>query len=186
METNEEGIVEGFLGAILPPRLENAGLEDCALPLESIMEAFSLAAASLKSRVAASFSVSADGALNGEGDGCVQDPGPSNGQIPDKLLGAGEISSPVQPLCVGSGNEWECEAGNDDVVVFGENMVADRVLIVGATEGEADGSEYVFGGDRGCAVAGEILPGEKNGYGHRGDDLNEDDEIVDGPILIEV
>lgn len=30
--------------AINPPRLEDAGLEDCALPLESILEAFSKAA----------------------------------------------------------------------------------------------------------------------------------------------
>ncbi|KAM0938381.1 hypothetical protein DsansV1_C23g0177601 [Dioscorea sansibarensis] len=36
---------------ILPPRLEDAGLEDCALPPDAIREAFARAADSLKSRL---------------------------------------------------------------------------------------------------------------------------------------
>ncbi|KAL3631896.1 hypothetical protein CASFOL_024880 [Castilleja foliolosa] len=38
-----------FLGEIKPPRIEDAGLEDCALPPESIREAFLKAAAAARS-----------------------------------------------------------------------------------------------------------------------------------------
>lgn len=50
-ENDDDGTVETLkmlmnAASIEPPRLEDAGLENCALPLESIMEAFSIAAAS--------------------------------------------------------------------------------------------------------------------------------------------
>lgn len=50
-EDDEHGSVETLATimnaiSIEPPRLEDAGLEPCALPLESIIEAFSIAAAS--------------------------------------------------------------------------------------------------------------------------------------------
>ncbi|KAH7651466.1 hypothetical protein IHE45_20G059200 [Dioscorea alata] len=50
METTEESL--GEMLAIRPPRLEDAGLEDCALPPDKIREAFARAADSLKSRLA--------------------------------------------------------------------------------------------------------------------------------------
>ncbi|GFP99916.1 hypothetical protein PHJA_002135700 [Phtheirospermum japonicum] len=43
-----------FLGEIKPPRIEDAGLEDCALPPESIREAFLKAAAAVGSIISAS------------------------------------------------------------------------------------------------------------------------------------
>ncbi|KAF2323413.1 hypothetical protein GH714_035351 [Hevea brasiliensis] len=56
----------GLLLKILPPRLEDAGLEDCTLPLESIKEAFFKAASAIKSGTTSSFS-------DEEEDDCVQD-----------------------------------------------------------------------------------------------------------------
>ncbi|KAJ8505995.1 hypothetical protein OPV22_006881 [Ensete ventricosum] len=52
-EEEERGAVlhEAAAAFIAPPRLEDAGLEDCALPPESIMEAFALAAISVGPRV---------------------------------------------------------------------------------------------------------------------------------------
>ncbi|XP_031388302.1 uncharacterized protein LOC116201273 [Punica granatum] len=43
------------LAEILPPRLEDAGLEDCALPLDSIHEAFLKAATAVGSRGGGAF-----------------------------------------------------------------------------------------------------------------------------------
>ncbi|KAI0496944.1 hypothetical protein KFK09_023270 [Dendrobium nobile] len=183
----EGGVVKGFIGAIQPPRLEDAGLEYCALPPKSIMEAFSRAAASLKSRVAASFSGSADDYVDGEGGGCVQDPGSSNGQIPDKLLGIGEMFPPALPCCGTRGKEAEIEGARDEVVVIGAGggeMDNDRVLVVGGAGYEGEGGESDFGGKGGCTGDGGLLPGVKNGHAHDGD-LNDDDEHKDGPILIE-
>ncbi|URE05956.1 hypothetical protein MUK42_21013 [Musa troglodytarum] len=52
-EEEQRGAVvhEAAAAFICPPRLEDAGLEDCALPPESIMEAFALAAISVGPRV---------------------------------------------------------------------------------------------------------------------------------------
>lgn len=50
METTTEERL-GEMLAIRPPRLEDAGLEDCALPPDAIREAFARAADSLKSRL---------------------------------------------------------------------------------------------------------------------------------------
>ncbi|KAJ0986275.1 hypothetical protein J5N97_004631 [Dioscorea zingiberensis] len=54
IEAMEESLGEMLKGmAIQPPRLEDAGLEDCALPPDAIREAFARAADSLKSRLIA-------------------------------------------------------------------------------------------------------------------------------------
>ncbi|PKU79289.1 uncharacterized protein LOC110115069 [Dendrobium catenatum] len=169
----EGGVVKGFIGAIRPPRLEDAGLEYCALPPKSIMEAFSRAAASLKSRVAASFPGSADDYVDGEGGGCVQESGPSNGQIPDNWCGNG-------------GRVAEIEGATDEVVVFGAGggeMDRDRVVVVGGAGYGGEGGESDFGGKGGCTGDGRPLPGVETGHAHG--DLDDDDEHKDGPILIE-
>lgn len=62
---------------VLPPRLEDAGLEDCALPPDSIQEAFLKAAAAVKSRAAAILTSSDE-----EGESCVEDPWPETGEFP--------------------------------------------------------------------------------------------------------
>ncbi|KAL0910520.1 hypothetical protein M5K25_021511 [Dendrobium thyrsiflorum] len=177
----EGGVVERFIGAIRPPRLDGAGLEYCALPSKSIMEAFSRVAGSIKSHVAAAASLSgfADDSVDGEGGGCIQDPGPINGQIPDKLLGIGEMFPPALPLCGNGGKQAEIEDAKDDVVVIGAGggeMDSGRVVVVG-------GAGYE-GGKGGCTGDGELLPGVKNGQAHDGD-LDDDDEHKEGPILVE-
>lgn len=73
---------------VLPPRLEDAGLEDCALPPDSIQEAFLKAAAAVKSRAAAILTSSDE-----EGESCVEDPWPETGEFPGPCVenvGGGE------------------------------------------------------------------------------------------------
>ncbi|CAK9161489.1 unnamed protein product [Ilex paraguariensis] len=74
---------EGLLEKIRPPRLEDAGLEDCALPPESIKEAFFKAATAVKSHAASIFSASGDEPE----DSCLNDPWPTFGESSDKLVG---------------------------------------------------------------------------------------------------
>ena len=50
----------GLLDKILPPRLEDAGLEDCALPPNSIQEAFLRVATTVKSRASSIFTTDDD------------------------------------------------------------------------------------------------------------------------------
>ncbi|KAK8664259.1 hypothetical protein V6N13_084057 [Hibiscus sabdariffa] len=50
MEDTREPESTGLLDNILPPRLEDAGLEDCALPPDSIHQAFLKAASAVNSR----------------------------------------------------------------------------------------------------------------------------------------
>ncbi|EYU24700.1 hypothetical protein ABFS82_04G101000 [Erythranthe guttata] len=112
------GEAESFLDKIKPPRLEDAGLEDCALPPESIREAFLKAASAVRSFISAS---------DDEGEGCVEDPwedasdtlvgitdgvaGPSEGCAVEK--GGGLTEAPGDKVAVGSGDE---EAKVDAVV----------------------------------------------------------------------
>uniref|UniRef100_A0A0E0B275 Uncharacterized protein n=1 Tax=Oryza glumipatula TaxID=40148 RepID=A0A0E0B275_9ORYZ len=120
---------------VQPPRLEDAGLEDCALPPESIVEAFSLAAMAVSSRLA-HFSLSDDDdddedlllpPRGGGAGGCVDDSGPTCGAIPDALVGVGGDR--------GSG------ADDDEVVVVGGGVGCcgdeeDRVVVVGEERDE--------------------------------------------------
>lgn len=71
MEEAREG--KPLLESIRPPRLEDAGLEDCALSPESIKEAFLKAATSLRF------------AINDRD--CVEDPCPSDGDLHDSFVG---------------------------------------------------------------------------------------------------
>ncbi|XP_020594362.1 uncharacterized protein LOC110034443, partial [Phalaenopsis equestris] len=123
-----------------------------------------------------------------ESGGCVQDPGPSNGEISDELRGFGEILPPVRPFCGDERNEAGSEGAKDDVVVIGAGggmLDTDRVLVVGGDGDEGEGIQSGFGGKRGCIIDGDLFPGEKDGYDREGD-LDDDDENRDGPILIEV
>lgn len=76
MESTENQ--SGLLHQIIPPRLEDAGLEDPALPPESIHEAFLKAAAAVKSTAASIFS--------GEDD-CIDDPRPVGEDGSDVVVG---------------------------------------------------------------------------------------------------
>ncbi|RWV79375.1 hypothetical protein GW17_00059498 [Ensete ventricosum] len=83
-EEEERGAVlhEAAAAFIAPPRLEDAGLEDCALPPESIMEAFALAAISVGPRV------DEDGDDEGFGEALDED---SASGAPSAAVGGGGV-----------------------------------------------------------------------------------------------
>ncbi|XP_057452871.1 uncharacterized protein LOC130744730 [Lotus japonicus] len=103
------GEQSGLLHQILPPRLEDAGLEDPALPPESIHQAFLKAAAAVKSRAASIFSSEDDAA------DCVgiepenHPPGPcivEKGRQPvadDVKVGGGGVEEVGDDVVVGGG-----------------------------------------------------------------------------------
>ncbi|XLR28470.1 hypothetical protein S83_056370 [Arachis hypogaea] len=109
MESTKEQ--HGLLHQILPPRLEDAGLEDCALPPESIQQAFLKATAAVKS-AAAIFSDDDDETA---GD-CVNDPWPAAAEgTSDAVIGI----EPENELPGACAVEKGCEEGGDEVKVSG-------------------------------------------------------------------
>lgn len=72
----------GLLHTLRPPRLEDAGLEDCALPPDSIKEAFLKAATAVRSRASSILTADDD-----EDGGCLNDPWPTAADKSDSLLG---------------------------------------------------------------------------------------------------
>ena len=107
MESTKEQ--HGLLHQILPPRLEDAGLEDCALPPESIHQAFLKAAAAVKS-AAAIFSDDDDETT---GD-CVNDPWPAAAEgTSDAVIGI-EPENELSGACT---VEKGCEESDDEVKV---------------------------------------------------------------------
>lgn len=118
MESTEEQ--SGRLHQILPPRLEDAGLEDCALPPESIHQAFLKAASAVKHI----FSDDDDA-----GD-CVSNPWPTAEDTSDVVAGIQPENEPAGPCTVAKG----FEAGGDEVKVGGGGVgeeVGDEVVVVG-------------------------------------------------------
>lgn len=190
MEEDLGGVLHG--AAIRPPRLEDAGLEDCALPPESIMEAFSRAAISLSSRISNAAATQEQEEKSDDG-ACVQDPGPSNGEIPDVLVGGTTScggtaeNTPSHPSCGGVGGvedeEERGKGGQDKVVVVGGggegDLASDRLVAVGGEKSE-------LGGKRSCVEVIEegVVGGEKK---REHDEEQEEAEEGDGdrPILIE-
>ncbi|KAH7686266.1 hypothetical protein IHE45_04G094000 [Dioscorea alata] len=110
---------------------------------------------------------------------CVQDPGPSNGEIPDALIGvAGSDSEEKNSVCGGVSQKGDdVKRGNqDDVVVVGvgDRSSGDRVVVLGEDEASSEwncGLEIGGAGD------------EKMEIG-RGDE-EEDEDYDDVPNLIE-
>ncbi|CAI9753802.1 unnamed protein product [Fraxinus pennsylvanica] len=102
--------VEGFLDKIKPPRLEDAGLEDCALPPESIKEAFLKAANAVRSIISAP-----DDEDEGEGR-CVDDPIEGSSDI---LVGIKEGVKSPPGSCAAEKGGGLTEAAGDDVLVAG-------------------------------------------------------------------
>ncbi|KAM3699781.1 hypothetical protein ACB098_05G050300 [Castanea mollissima] len=120
METTKEEEGGGLLNQILPPRLEDAGLEDCALPPDSIKEAFLRAATAVKSHASSIFATDFVDDDEGEGN-CVNDPWPPAGAN-DTLVGLSpehEDEADSGPCAKEKGNGAP-EVGPDDVVVGGE------------------------------------------------------------------
>ncbi|XP_058004969.1 sulfite exporter TauE/SafE family protein 3 isoform X1 [Hevea brasiliensis] len=127
MEAPKDQESTGLLLKILPPRLEDAGLEDCTLPLESIKEAFFKAASAIKSGTTSSFS-------DEEEDDCVQDRWPEAKDLSDEVVGGSpsaampdtfvgvDTGMDVPGHCVaekGGGVVWE---GGDKVVAGGGDV----------------------------------------------------------------
>ncbi|CAH8353891.1 unnamed protein product [Eruca vesicaria subsp. sativa] len=108
MEAAKERV--GLLDKILPPALADAGLEDCALPPDSIHEAFRKAADAVKSRAATLFED------DEEEGGCVADPKPASTGSSDTIIAGGENRGETGPCLVGKGNEKL----DDALVVAGE------------------------------------------------------------------
>ncbi|CAL9043997.1 unnamed protein product [Musa banksii] len=148
-------------------------------------EAIARAATSIRSLAASSVAATEDDDDDSEADeenkGCVEDPGPSNGDVPDALLG-GE----AQPLTScgsgggGTGDEEELErqVAKDTVVVVGggeQPATADSVLVVG--EDDKAGSEK-----KACPVDGIEIK-KKRWQGE--DEDGEYDSGDDKPILVE-
>jgi hypothetical protein len=157
METSKEGKV-GLLHQILPPRLEDAGLEDCALPPDSIKEAFLKAAMAVKSRAASIFTASDDEETEGE---CVQDPWPTAKGASDALVGASTEHDDPGP-CAAEKGSGVPEVGGDDVVVGGEANAKERgdeVVVVGVDVRE--GGRTCVQGLQGLEIGEEA----KNGGG---------------------
>lgn len=162
METtkDQEG---GLLNQIVPPRLEDAGLEDCALPPDSIKEAFLRAATAVKSRASSIFATDLDD--DDEGN-CVEDPWTTAGAN-DMLAGLSpehEDEADSGPCAKKKGNGVP-EVGPDDVVVGreAEEKVSD-VMVVGGGVGVRDG------GGKACVEGLQGLKiGEKVKNGGNGD-----------------
>lgn len=116
-----------LLNQILPPRIEDAGLEDCALPPDSIKEAFFKAASAVKSRASTLFHD------DEEPSRCVEDPWPS-----DSTEGSDSSAVPVPEVPGPCG------------VVKGGGVVEegrDEVVVVGGGEEKEGGDVVVVGGD---------------------------------------
>uniref|UniRef100_A0ACD5XRK8 Uncharacterized protein n=1 Tax=Avena sativa TaxID=4498 RepID=A0ACD5XRK8_AVESA len=172
---DEGRLLAGSGELIRPPRLEDAGLEDCALPPESIAEAFSLAAMAVSSRFPR-LSLSDDEDENEDGGddpfapggGCVEDAGPTCGSIPDALVGTGggrEGGADEVVVVGGGGRVGFC----DEVVVVGRGDDEDRVVVVG------EELEKKLGQDKGCV----------EGIREEEDRKKEEDEMVEKAILVE-
>jgi hypothetical protein len=149
---------------ILPPRLEDAGIEDCALPPESIAEAFSLAAEAVSSRLAR-FPLADSDNEEGEGDqptlGCVDDAGPSRGVVPNVLIGAPSSGDGTadEVVVVGGGSA-------DKVVTGGRGEEKDKVMVVAEGRGEKK-----LGKDGGCVEGvGEGIVEQGRAHQCDGDD----------------
>ncbi|XLT11840.1 hypothetical protein HN51_057530 [Arachis hypogaea] len=121
---------------ILPPRLEDVGLEDCALSLESIHQAFLKSAAAVKF-AAAIFSDDDDETA---GD-CVNNPWPATAEGTSDVVIGIEPENKLPGACT---VEKGCEEGGDEVKVSGgsncevEEVVDEIVVGEGPKLGEGE------------------------------------------------
>ncbi|ESQ35285.1 hypothetical protein EUTSA_v10008936mg [Eutrema salsugineum] len=164
MEAAKERV--GLLDKILPPALADAGLEDCALPPDSIQEAFRKAADAVKSRAASLFEDEEEG-------GCVADPRPaSKGTETIPRPGASDT------VIVGGGNEGDagpCLVGKGNEKLAGSEQSGDALVVAGeGGEGKSCGD-----GLKDLDVEGMESSTEKK------DQSEEDEEEEKKPILVE-
>ncbi|KAI3463333.1 hypothetical protein Pfo_019996 [Paulownia fortunei] len=121
------GEAESFLEKIKPPRLGDAGLEDCALPPESIKEAFLKAASVVRSIISASGD-------EGESEGrCVEDPWEDSSET---LVGITEGVTGPSEGCAAEKGSGLTEAPGDKLAVGGDSKAkVDAVVGPGLPEG---------------------------------------------------
>ncbi|KAH7858233.1 hypothetical protein Vadar_021574 [Vaccinium darrowii] len=153
---------QGLLGKIRAPRLEDAGLEDCALPPDSIKEAFLKAATAVGSRAAPVFSSNSDEEEE-DGRSCVEDPWGEE-KPGDDLVGVREGVDPPPGACVAEKGSGVGEVMGDEVaagLTEAEERMGDKV--VDGREGAEEGGEACVDGLKGLKI-GEKKK-DKNGEG---------------------
>ncbi|XP_016496415.1 uncharacterized protein LOC107815358 [Nicotiana tabacum] len=170
MELTKES--ESLLDKIRPPRLEDAGLEDCALPPESIKEAFLKAATAVRSMISAS-----DDEDEPEGQ-CVLTPSPIE-DSKDALVGITEGIEENPGKCItekGSGGEVP-EGTTDVVVVDGVKDEENSRDLVGEPS-LPEGGESCVEGLQGLEIGGK---------GRKKKEVKEDEEeeVSEKPTLVE-
>lgn len=165
-----------LLGKIRPPRLEDAGLEDCALPPESIKEAFLKAASAVQSIISHD---------EGEGEGrCVNDPWLEDSS--DVLVGIKDGIDDVHEDCAAKKGDAVWDVAGDEVVTKDAEEKVDEVVLApdlpGAGKACVDGLQGLEIGEKGDDLKGKGL---KDGeYVDNGDD-DEEEKEGERPILAE-
>ncbi|CAK9324630.1 unnamed protein product [Citrullus colocynthis] len=137
----------GFFDQILPPRLEDAGLEDCALPPDSIREAFFKAASAVKTRATALLYTSDD-----------DDPwSPTSGLPSDVVTGIlPDRNAPA--ICAAKKGLKLPEFGRDEIVIGGMEERRGKACVVDGFEGLEIGDEAKKekkGGEKEKPILGE-------------------------------
>lgn len=166
METSK--VQEGrLLHQILPPRLEDAGLEDCALPPDAIKEAFFKAADAVKSAASLVTSVEDEDAKGN----CVDDPLPAAKERSDEVVGISPEPEPPGPCAANKGG-GAADVGEDKVVWSG-----------GEGKEDSRGEDWKAAG-KACVEGLEGLDIDEKKMNNGGDaDEEEDDD--ERPVLVE-
>ncbi|KAI3525039.1 hypothetical protein L1887_03710 [Cichorium endivia] len=166
MEATGEAKLGSLLDKIKPPRLEDAGLEDCALPPDSIQEAFLKAATAVRSRI---FHDSDD---ESQGD-CINDPWPGDGSSGDMLAGIMTEADPPGACAPKKGGELP-EVRGDEVVTGGREDMPDKVVQ----------PEVPDEAEKSCVDGLQGLKVDDKGKKSETDEDEDEDERV--PVLTEV
>ncbi|MBA0774749.1 hypothetical protein Gotri_009939 [Gossypium trilobum] len=182
MEATRERETTGLLDKILPPRLEDAGLEDCALPPDSIHEAFLKAASAVKSRAANIFHSDDEDEVE---RGCLDDPFPDKGKCSSDVLVSPPCPDMSDAVVVGGGSPDPTsdavevcvkEKGCGKEVEEGKDMV-----IVGGDGGEAaDGKGCLDDELKGLKIKGEEK--KKKNQNQEDDDEREKEKPILEPV----
>lgn len=120
------------IDSIIPPRLEDAGLEDCALPPDSIREAFLKAASAVRSIVSDEGGCVEDPWEEPSDEGCVVEKGVGSTEAAgDRVVVVGDAEEKVDAVVgpgVPDGGEKACVDGLQGLEIGGKkNEVADEV-----------------------------------------------------------
>jgi hypothetical protein len=161
----------GFLSS-MPPKLEDAGLEDCALPIEGIQEAFRIAAGKAKA-AADSFKVNMQSKVEDVG-GCISNPMPTSGDFKDTPIAT--AGTTPGDSCVDVHTGGLLEDGKDAVVDPLGDAKEDKLIVGTDVEPKL--------GEDGC-LQGDLLEpvGVPDASGVAD---NDGDEKPKGPSLAEV